>query len=79
MTLAPERKLKCTLAAVLLTAGTTALEKPYLRTKALLTIGHLRKYIARKMGVPAEVPVEFYCRGAPLEAAATLDQVRAQP
>ena len=55
--------------------GGTPLEKPYLRTKALLTVGHLRKYLTRKMGLDADVPIAFFCSGAPLDSDITLDEI----
>jgi len=56
-------------------AGGTKLEKPYLRTKAMLTIAHLRKYLGRKMDLPAETPIEFVCRGEVLDGALTLESI----
>ena len=56
-------------------SAATPLEKPYLRTKSILTIGHLRKYIGRKMGLPADMPIEFYCSERALEAGLTLAQI----
>jgi polycomb group RING finger protein 3 len=55
--------------------GEAVLEKPYLRTKAMLTIGHLRKYLARKMALNVDVPIELYCNGEMLEAGLTLEQI----
>ena len=53
----------------------TPLEKPYLRTKALLSIGHLRKYLGKKLSLPPEAAVEFFCRDEPLDSALTLDEI----
>jgi len=52
----------------------SALEKPYLRTKSLLTVGHLRKYLGKKMGMPPD-DVDFYCLGQELESSTTLDVI----
>jgi hypothetical protein len=53
----------------------TPLEKPYLRTKALLSIGHLRKYLGKKLSLPPEAAIEFFCRDEPLDSGLTLDQI----
>ena len=55
--------------------GHGKLDKPYLRTKALLTVAHLKKYLGRKTGLPAEVPIDIFCRDAPLENGLTLEQI----
>mmetsp|Transcript_46131 Transcript_46131/g.92039 ORF Transcript_46131/g.92039 Transcript_46131/m.92039 type:complete len:272 (-) Transcript_46131:842-1657(-) len=56
-------------------AGAGRLEKPYLRTKALLTVMHLRKYLWRKMGLSESVPIEVLCRDRPLSATLTLEAI----
>ena len=45
------------------------------RTKAQLSMSSLRKYLAKKMGLPAETTIEFYCRGEPLDPALTLEEI----
>lgn len=56
-------------------AESAPLQKPYLRTKAQLSMSSLRKYLAKKMGLPAETTIEFYCRGEPLDPALTLEEI----
>ena len=85
--------------------ATTPLEKPYLRTKSALTVGHLRKcvhpypptpphactcayaltrqsprraahrYLSRKMSLPPEVQIAFYCAEKSLESNLTLAHI----
>ena len=59
-------------------ASAAKLEKPYLRTKALLTVMHLRKYLWRKMGLSESVPIEVLCRDQPLSATLTLNDIMRQ-
>lgn len=53
----------------------TKLEKPFLRTKAQLTVAHLKKYLSRKMQLSADAEVEILCRGRPMPAQMTLDRI----
>ena len=54
------------------------LEKPYLRTSARLTVAHLKKYLAKKMGPDSGVgptSIQIMCRDEPLPLEISLDQI----
>ena len=54
------------------------LEKPYLRTSARLTVAHLKKYLAKKMGPDSGVgptAIQIMCRDEPLPLEISLDQI----
>lgn len=51
------------------------LEKPYLRTRAQLTVAHLRKYLARKMQLRADAELDILCRQTILPPEITLDRI----
>ena len=46
-----------------------------MRTKSILTVAHLRKYLARKMGLAADVNTELFCRDQPLESSINLEAI----
>lgn len=53
----------------------TKLEKPFLRTKAQLTVAHLKKYLNRKMSLSADSEVDIVCRNRVMPAEITLDRI----
>jgi len=40
-----------------------------------LTVAHLKKYLGKKTGLTADVPIDIYCREALLEPTLTLDAI----
>ena len=53
----------------------TKLEKPFLRTKAQLTVAHLRKYLSKKMQLTGDADVVILCRGSLMQPEMTLDRI----
>ena len=51
------------------------LEKPFLRTKAQLTVAHLKKYLSKKMALSADAEVDILCRARLMPAEMTLDRI----
>ena len=64
-----------TLALPLAAEYGTKLEKPFLRTKAQLTVAHLKKYLNRKMSLNADAEVDILCRANVMPTEITLDQI----
>ena len=53
----------------------TKLEKPFLRTKAQLTVAHLKKYLSKKMQLSVEAEVDILCRARLMPPEMTLDRI----
>ncbi|KAL1499015.1 hypothetical protein AB1Y20_013532 [Prymnesium parvum] len=51
------------------------LDKPFLRTKSMFTVGHLKKYLSRKMNLKPNVDIDVLCRSTVLGVDLTLERI----
>lgn len=57
-------------------ANVTSLEKPYIRTSSKATISHLKKFLAKKLGLQQPDDVDILCRGEVLGRECSLEFIQ---